>query len=436
MRYKFDLEFQKLVMKHIIEMRKIRYVDILKPSLFDDDVLRIIFRFIKNTFKQTFRIPSYDIIARNAGGLYNLDIDENISDLKEKVLEVLHEIKEMDDVSEETIKEQIYDFVRMQSIRELWVGMGENIDQGEYNINDYLGTLHKINSFKDEFDMINYFEEYYKQEYFKDRKKILTHITKLNEWLEGGLEFGEIGVVTGEPGLGKTYFLINLGSVACMAGFDVVYFTLEISKENLKRRLDSCISMMEWGEIRDDPDGFGKIVEKKYKKGDFIIVHYPGQTASVSTIKDDILYIKENVKGKDGELIKPKLLIVDYLDELKYQITGLDDWKALGLATGMLKKLGEEENMAVWTAQQINREGYGKSPKMQHTQSSIKIPQVCDVFIGLASDPRHEDIMKITVDKLRNAKSRKGSRIYVRLEYNISRMREINPQELKEDEEE
>lgn len=431
MPYKFNVEFQKLIIKYIIEKKKIRYIDIIESNLFDNNVLEIIFCYIKKEFKQFYKIPSFDAMRRNAGGLYNIGVDENIPETKDKILETIDKIEQKEDIPEEELKEQIYDFIKMQETRRCWVDLGYDIDKGIYNAPKYISRLRAIESFRKREDIFYYTEEYNKPDYLKKTPKVKTGIASLNRWLDGGLQIGEIGLVTGKVGIGKTFFLINLGVSAFCEGCDVFYITLEIGKQELKQSIDSCISGMHWHEIKENPDIFKERIETKKKiGGELAIIHYPENTASVDIIESDILYAKEKVK-ENGELFNPKLLIVDYLENLKLNAPIDMKYEGLGQATAGLRRLGQEQDIAVWCAQQVIRKAFKKEPRMEDTQSSIKIPAVVDVFLGLSPDPDHgTDVMRLTCDKLRRAKNRSNEKIYVKFKYDLSQIVEFDVKEI------
>ncbi len=69
-----------------------------------------------------------------------------------------------------------------------------------------------------------------------------TGIAALDEVLGGGLVDGSVTLVAGEPGIGKSTLLAQLGLTLAAAGKTVLYVTGEESPSQIKRRLDRLCS--------------------------------------------------------------------------------------------------------------------------------------------------------------------------------------------------
>jgi len=435
MGYKFGPKFQKLLLKYVIEKKKLSYLNLLFPKLFDENSLEIIFRYVKDYYRDYRSIPSYDKLRRNAGGLYDIGMEENIPESKNEIIKMIDQVESMIDENEEETQDKICDFIKMKRADKLFTEMLEDRARGEYNLDGYTEVLNKIRFLKGGDTAMNYYDARLIEKYFEDIPTIPTGFDQLDKWLKGGLQLGEIGIVAGKSGVGKTFFLLNMAAHAYKKGYDVIYVTLEISKMILKRRFDSCITGMSWEEIIADKERYYKVMEEKYQGGDLIIVHFPEGIGSVEDIREKVLELKEN-KKKDGRDFIPNLLMVDFLENLNlnmYGSTSHDRFEGLGLATAGLRRLGAEENMAVWVAQQIQRGGYKLSTvRMENIQSSIKIVSVVDLFLGLSKvDRNHPDIKKIQIDKIRRA-AMPDVYSQIRLNGDLSKMTEMSYDEIKE----
>ncbi|HKT22766.1 MAG TPA: RAD55 family ATPase, partial [Nitrososphaerales archaeon] len=65
--------------------------------------------------------------------------------------------------------------------------------------------------------------------------RLKTRIPGLDDMVEGGLIRGDVHLVAGGPGTGKTVLCTNLAYSAASAGERVVYATFEESAEYFKR---------------------------------------------------------------------------------------------------------------------------------------------------------------------------------------------------------
>lgn len=434
MGYEFDLEFQKLLIKHIIEKKKLSYVNMLFPKIFEDSVIEIIFRYIKKYYKEKKDTPSYDEMRRNAGGLFDIGMEQNLPETKPKIIEMINQIEDISEVNEKEIEKQIYDFIKIKKSDKLFMEMLDDRARGEYNLDNYIGVLNKIRHLEREFQVMDYYKAREIEEYFENMPSVPTGFETLDDCLDGGLQWGELGLVVGETGIGKTFFMLNMAAHAYKEGYDVIYVTLEITDINLKRRLDSCITGMGWGDIIQDRNTYLRIMDEK-RKGNLLIVPFYSKIPSVEDIREEVLRLK-NEEMEGGKLFEPQLLIVDFIEYLaESQETSKNSWEkyeGLGRASVQLRKLAEEQEMAVWMVQQVQRAGFKTTTvKMENIQSSIKVVSVIDIFVSINwADRKLRGVRKIHIDKLRRTAMPKND-IMIRFTGDRSLMEEMSFDEFK-----
>ena len=61
----------------------------------------------------------------------------------------------------------------------------------------------------------------------------------INKLLCGGLGDGDLGLIAGGPGGGKSWALVALGAHAVKLGYTVVHYTLELNEKYVGRRYDA-----------------------------------------------------------------------------------------------------------------------------------------------------------------------------------------------------
>ena len=86
---------------------------------------------------------------------------------------------------------------------------------------------------------------------------IITGIRPLDHVLGGGLHRGELTVVAGRPGMGKSAFMMELMLNACREeGIKATAFSLEMSRDRYKKRLmeldDKASEMLDQKKITID----------------------------------------------------------------------------------------------------------------------------------------------------------------------------------------
>jgi len=172
----------------------------------------------------------------------------------------------------------------------------------------------------------------------------------LNKGLQGGFGPGDLGIVFGSPGGGKSWTMVAIAAHAVKLGYKVNFYTLELGEDYVGKRFDCYFT----GHSIDEVNKHRKEVQTYVDnlKGKLIVKEYPPKGASVNTIKAHIQ------KCIDIDH-KPDLVIIDYVDylnapsrgknvERKYEI---DD---VFIAT---KGLAKELKVPILTPSQVNRMG-------------------------------------------------------------------------------
>jgi replicative DNA helicase len=183
------------------------------------------------------------------------------------------------------------------------------------------------------------------------RSAVSTGIDELDkkEILNGGLGKGEIGVIIAPTGVGKSHFLVMLGSNAIRAGVDVLHYTFELSEAAVGMRYDSNLCDIDSNLVIDNKD---KVIEsyKDAKLGRLMIKEFPSNTATIYTIRSHIERL--DVKG-----FKPGLIIIDYADIMRSTRQYDSLRHELKLIYEELRGFAMEKGIPVWTASQSNKEG-------------------------------------------------------------------------------
>ena len=172
----------------------------------------------------------------------------------------------------------------------------------------------------------------------------------LNDGIQGGFGPGDLGIIFGSPGGGKSWTMVAIAAHAVKMGFKVNFYTLELGEDYVGKRFDCYFT----GYSIDDVNKHRKEVQKHVDnlKGRLIVKEYPPKGASVNTIKAHVQ------KCVDIDH-KPDLIIIDYVDYLKAPSRGrnterkheIDD---VFIAT---KALAKDLKIPILTPSQVNRMG-------------------------------------------------------------------------------
>lgn len=196
----------------------------------------------------------------------------------------------------------------------------------------------------------------------------------------GGWGRRELSVLMGGAKAGKTTALIDFGVAACghINRYNVLYCTLEVSAKIIAERMDANISGSLMMELGKSIHGVKEKVERFIKSaGRFDIVEFPTGSMRVSDLR-------RMIERRKAQGIKYDLVIVDYADLMapeRVTDNSIENSKSVYVA---LRGLAMQEDIAVLTATQTNREG---AKKMVATMTDIaedfnKV-RIADVIISI-----------------------------------------------------
>ena len=211
------------------------------------------------------------------------------------------------------------------------------------------------------------------------RQACPTGIKRLDDRdiLQGGLGRGEIGVITANTGVGKSHFLVQLGSNAMRAGKNVVHYTFELSEYAVGIRYDSNLCNIASNDVQDQKQ---KVLEKyeNLELGRLIIKEYPTGSASVVTIRNHIE--KLLLKG-----FVPSLIIIDYADIMRSTRSYDSLRHELKLIYEELRNMSMDLNVPIWTASQANRDSANSDiVGLENMSEAYGKAMVADVVLSIS----------------------------------------------------
>jgi len=381
MKYLYGETFQKKLLRYIVEENRSDIIDFIPANLFDVPEANIIYKFIIDETNEMMNVPTFENIEYACGGVFKKE--DKIPDIKERILKFLDDMKNLKRYDKEETKRMIIHFIRSQELRKLLARMSSDFEEGTYELEKYRWKMDEIIRagekkddeilYRDAADNTNLYNQGYIE-------RIPTHLHKLNKWLRGGIEKGELGIIIGQSGIGKTFFLINLAFGAMKIGKNVVYYTFEISKEHILLRLNSLISKFSYDEIRQKPKKFQKRVKKK-AIGELVIKDFPANTITVRTLYSHLRQIPSRYS------FEPDLVLIDYADLLKPEIVTDADWQNIGNIYYSISGLGKALNVPVWTASQIKTSDYYQQLSMKSPNRSSQKIDIASVILGLEKIP-------------------------------------------------
>lgn len=295
------------------------------------------------------------------------------------------------------VEEKVVEFAKKQAVSNAIVNSLPDLDSGNYErIEARIKEATSVGLNEDGVGY-DYFEQAFNRKIARIEKLtgkapptgITTGCKELNDILyHQGWGRKELSLLLGGAKSGKTQALIHFGRIASFAKFNVLYVTLEVGKDIIADRLDASVSKVIMKELASKAGSVAMAIESAAKTaGKFIIHEYGSGTFSPTQLRSLIDKYKNPGRNADGstrEPIKFDMVIVDYADLMKPEYRTNDPRENSRTIYVDLRAIAFDENVALLTATQTNREGYKSTvAKAEHVAEDFNKIRTADVAISI-----------------------------------------------------
>lgn len=239
----------------------------------------------------------------------------------------------------------------------------------------------------------------------------------------------ELGMLMGAAKAGKTVGLVNFARAGSLAGFNVLYVTLEVATDILSERLDASISDTFIRDLVDQMHAVSSKVKLAMPRAGHLEIHeFPSGTFTPDMLRALIERYKGPVMQPDGKVrapIKFDLIVVDYADIMAPNHRTNDPIENSKSIVLDLRAIAYEENAAALTATQTNRLGFTATvAKMDHVADDINKVRTADIVISIniTDEERAAGEARLYFAASRNQES--GFTVFIK--QNIAKMQFIN----------
>ena len=334
----FQIKVLSSLLKHREFLQGIN--DIIEEEYFDNPAHRCIVKEILNYHHKYHATPTKETLS-----VENKKMDNEV--LRISIAEQLREAYKASNEDQAFVEEEFANFCKNQQLKKALLSSVDLLEKGQYDDIRYLidsalkaGMDKNIGHEYEKDTEVRYRDE--------ERNAIQTPWPHINELLMGGLGAGDVGLIFGGPGGGKSWMLSVLGAAAVAAGKTVCHYTLELSDSYVGRRYDSVFTGIE---VQDLGNHRAKIDETiSNLKGRLIIKEFSMGKASISTIEAHIQ--KTTDLGH-----RPDLIIIDYVDLLKSKRKSIDRKEEIDDIYISTKGMARDLKLPIWTVSQVNRAG-------------------------------------------------------------------------------
>mgnify|MGYP001183177163 FL=1 len=338
----YGTELQKLLIEILISDNNVFSISrtIVKPEYWDRE-FRTSVQTILDYAEKYKNIPTPEVIKAATGKEYKLiTLDSGIT---------------------EWFYDMIEKFCRHKSLEKVVLDGPSLLENGSYNeLEDRTKASNLISLQKD------LGTEYFKDpldrlQSLKDKKNMVsTGWSTVDKILYGGLNRGELTILTASSGGGKSIMMQNVAVNWVLMGLNVIYISLELSENLVSLRMDAMFTGYSTKEVIKDIDNTAlKLLTLKKEKSNYGVK--PGilqikKMPEAGTCVNDIrAYIKEfeiqTGKKVDG-------ICVDYLDLLYPNSNRVDINNTFSkdkYTSEELRALAAELNILCVSASQLNR---------------------------------------------------------------------------------
>ena len=392
--------FQLKLINQILldEKFSLSILEVLDPSYFDNEYLRLISSKIKDYFEKYNSIPEVNTLEQM------LIVEIKRENTRQNTLDVLNEIKEISEKDCLYIQETGLKFCKQQELKKASKKIQKILDTGDFDryqeCEEILKQALNVGDSKDNgVDVFNQIDDVLSEDF---RNPIPTGIDGLDNLMDGGLSKGELGVILAAFGVGKTSMITKLANTAYNLGFNVVQIFFEDNPKVIQRKHITCWTGVELNRLVEEKEKVKYEVEKirEISKGNLILKKFPSDGTTIP-------HIKQYLRKLTSDGIKPDIILLDYIDCVQPSKKVDDVNVGEGNVMREFETMISELNIVGWTAIQGNRGSIGAQVvEANMIGGSIKKGQIGHFIVSIAKtlDQKEEGRATMAILKSRFGK--------------------------------
>jgi len=386
-KFPFDDQFQTRIAALAVSdtefMRRTSHV--LKPEFFEEIGEASLVNLALNHFKRYGEAPGGPVLFQKIKDEITAGIIRK--DSAKLVAEAFKRVRDVGPGDREYVEDKVVEFARHQAVSLAVLKSVDLIEKKKFDkIEEEIKAAIQI-GINEDGTAYDYFDK------IKDRtanridaasgmkppRGITTGNLKMDEILfHKGWGRRELVSIMGGAKSGKTTALIGFAKAASLKGFNVLYVTLEVSADIIAQRLDASMSDTMIKELEKHiHDVESKIAALGAKAGKLKIHEYPSGTFTPNMLRR--LLKRYSATGQKFDLV-----VVDYADIMAPNFRYNDPIENSKSVYVDLRAIAFEEDVAMLTATQTNREGYKSTvAKAEHVAEDFNKVRTVDLMISI-----------------------------------------------------
>lgn len=361
----YGREFQSRVLYALLTDKQFlqNLSDLLVEDYFDSTTHKWIVNITLQYFKKYHTNPSMEVMATERKKVKNNDV------LKLSIKEELRQVYTgtVDDV--EYVKEEFLNFCRNQEMKKAILQSVDLMESGEYeSIRKLVDTALKAGEPRDVGLILSKDIE----TRYRESEDVLVPLPweRLNEITDGGLPPGSLMVIMGGTGSGKSTMACHIALHAAKLGFNVTYYTLELSSPYVGKKIDSVMTGIDMKQLKHNRELIeelngqvpGQIIIKEF---------YPGRSSM------DNIEAHQRNQSNNME-IETHLIVIDYPELLRPRKSRKDSFEESNDIYTDIKGYAKETGKRIVAPSQLNRGGM-KQDIVEHDGIAGSVGKI---FIG------------------------------------------------------
>ena len=409
--YEFDEEFQTKIAA--MQLRDTIFASrtdgLVLPAYFENDIDAAIVGIARDYYTTYKKAPEWGVLGTL---LKDLIAKKRIrSDLLKGLVPRLNELKALDISDRDYVVDQVADFAKNKAIEAAMMASISALEKKDYaTIQKRMAEAMIVGANDDlgEYDYWGEIESRTKERHataagtFKP-DGITTGVPELDDVLyHKGWGRKELSALMGAAKAGKSMALADFGQAASLAGYNVLYCSCEVAAKIIAARTDANVSQVALKLVGAHPEKVKDLVDKAGgKAGAFQIREFATGSLSCAMLRR----ILERYRAKG---IQFDLIITDYADIMAPDHRRDEERENSKQVWEGLRAIAFEENAAVLTATQSNREGAKSvTAKGLNVAEDYNKVRTADVFITInATDAeRSTGEARLYMSEMRNSES-------------------------------
>jgi replicative DNA helicase len=341
-----------------------KVIPFLKAEYFQDPQERLVFGLLQKFIQKYNKTPTKESLLIDLGNRDNIGQKE-----LERAVSLIESFDKRD-VVEQWLLDNTEVFVQNSAIynaiqKSISIYDNHKKGTGKASLGSIPAILHDALSVSFDSHIGHDYLEDYKarfEYYHRVEHKVPFKLDWLNKVTGGGVSQKTFSVFSGGPGGGKTMLMCDCAAFNLVYGKDVLYLSLEMSEEEISRRVDcnllnipiSDLELVPWSSYENS---IIKVREQAHG-GRLIVREFPPTSASADTFRYTLneLFLKQE--------FKPDIIYIDYMNicaSARMKPSSSAFHLYVRAISEELRGLGVEFNVPVITGSQYNKEGYQSS---------------------------------------------------------------------------